>query len=284
MEPVATKILLTKLHKKKVGIRLLTTDRSSQIKRLMRNINIGRRKRGLKPIKHGYDTWHMVKAVTKDLFVASKLKKCRTLACWIKSVRNMYWFCFSACKGNALLLREMVLSIPQHVSGVHHFPENKLFKKCQHEDLSGERTKPWLKPGSLSMKKLVAAIRGRKDCRLKDLEMMTEFQHTSTNENINARHNVYFPKSYAFEHPQAVVRACLTAIDHNHNADRKQKIDVDGDSQYEMVSTRDGLDYKERKVMEPKNTTWRKLILAEVLEVREKIIIFQPHTSPSPAC
>jgi hypothetical protein len=44
---------------------------------------------------------------------------------------------------------------------------------------------------------------------------------------------------------------------------------VDGDSQYEMVSTRDGLDYKERKVMEPKNTTWRKLILAEVLEVSE---------------
>jgi hypothetical protein len=196
----------------------------------MRNINIGRRKRGLKPIKHGYDTWHMVKAVTKDLFVASKLKKCRTLACWIKSVRNMYWFCFSACKGNALLLREMVLSIPQHVSGVHHFPENKLFKKCQHEDLSGERTKPW--------------------------------------------HNVYFPKSYAFEHPQAVVRACLTAIDHNHNADRKQKIDLDGDSQYEMVSTRDGLDYKERKVMEPKDTTWRKKIFAEVLEVRKSLKMF----------
>ncbi len=85
---------------------------------------------------------------------------------------------------------------------------------------------------------------------------------------------LYFPKSYAFKHPQAVVRACLTAIDHNHNADRKQKIDVDGDSQYEMVSTRDGLDYKERKVIEA-NTTWRKLIL-EVLEVREKIIFFQP--------
>jgi hypothetical protein len=46
-----------------------------------------------------------------------------------------------------------------------------------------------------------------------------------------------------------------------------------------MVSTRDGLDYKERKVMEAKNTTWKKLILAEVLEVREKIIFFQP---PSP--
>jgi len=175
------------------------------------------------------------------------------------------------CAQHVLVL---VLSIPQHVSGVHHFPENKLFKKCQHEDLSGERTKPWLKPGSLSMKKLVAAIRGRKDCRLKDLEMMTEFQHTSMNENISTRH-----KSYAFEHPQAVVRACRTAIDHNQKADRKQKIDVDGDSQYGMVSTRDGLDYRERKVMEPKNASWRKLILAEVLEVREKIIFFQPPLS-----
>jgi hypothetical protein len=75
-----------------------------------------------------------------------------------------------------------------------------------------------------------------------------------------------------------VVRACLTAIGHNHNADRKQKIDVDGDSQYEMVSMRDGLDYKERKVLEAKNTTWRKLILAEVLEVRENNI-FQPPLS-----
>jgi hypothetical protein len=274
MEPVATKILLTRLHTKKIGVRVLTTDRSSQIKRLMRSINIGRRRRGLKAIKHCYDCWHMTKAVTKDLFVASKLKKCKTLASWIKSVRNQYWFSFKACKGNALLLREMVLSIPQHVSGVHEFPENKLFKRCLHEELPEDRSKPWLKPGSLSMKKLVAAIRGRKDCRLKDLEMMTEFQHTSWNENINARHNVYLPKSTAFEHPQAVVRACLTAIDHNHNADRKQKKDVDGDSQYEMVSTRDGLDYKERKVMEPKDTTWRKKIFAEVLEVRKSLKMF----------
>lgn len=275
MEPVATKILLTKLHKKKIGIRVLTTDRSSQIKRLMRNINVGRRKRGLTPIKHCYDTWHMVKAVTKDLFVASKLKKCRTLASWIKSVRNMYWFCFSACKGNALLLREMVLSIPKHVSNVHEFPDNKLFKRCQHEELSGERNKPWLKPGSLSMKKLVAAIHGRRDCRLDDLEMMTEFQHTSINESINSVHNVYFPKAYAFEHPQAVVRASLTAIDHNHNVGRKPRKDVDGDTMYTIVSTRDGLDYKDRKVMESKDTTWRKVIMAEVLEVRKKRLAYR---------
>ncbi len=44
---------------------------------------------------------------------------------------------------------------------------------------------------------------------------------------------------------------------------------MDVDSQYKMMSARDGLSYKERKVMEPKDNTWRKKILAEVLEVRE---------------
>jgi hypothetical protein len=81
----------------------------------------------------------------------------------------------------------MILSIPKHISGVHEFPENKLFKRCLHGELPEDRNKPWLKPGSLSMKKLIGAIRGKKDCRLKDLPMMTEFQHTSINESINAR-------------------------------------------------------------------------------------------------
>jgi hypothetical protein len=44
------------------------------------------------------------------------------------------------------------------------------------------------------MKKLNEAIRGKKDCGLKDLAMMTEFQHTSINKNINAKHNTYFRK------------------------------------------------------------------------------------------
>jgi hypothetical protein len=129
----------------------------------------------------------LVKAVVKDCIIAAKLKKCQTLGSWIRSLRNMLWFCFASCKGDPVLLREMILSIPKHISGVHEFPENKVFKRCLHGDLGDDRSKPWLKPGSLSMKKLIGAIRGKKDCRLKDLPMMTEFQHTSINENINAR-------------------------------------------------------------------------------------------------
>jgi transposase-like protein len=100
MEPFATKMLLSRLLKKRVGIRVLTTDHSSLLKRLMRDVNAELRRRGKPGIKHCFDVWHMVKAVTKDLFVASKLKRCQTLCRWIKSVRDMLWYCFTSCKVN----------------------------------------------------------------------------------------------------------------------------------------------------------------------------------------
>jgi hypothetical protein len=275
MEPFATKILLKRLHKKRISLRVCTTDRSSQLKTLMKDINEIRRERGMEPIKHSFDVWHMVKSVTKDLFAASKLKKCQTLGVWIRSVRNMMWHAFSTCRGDALLLREMILSIPQHVSGVHTFPENQLFRRCLHEELTGERNKPWLKEGSLSMKKLIMAIRGHKDSRLRDLEMMTEFQHTGVNESLNALHNVYFTKSTSFGHPQAYVRGCLTAIDHNVNVNRKTALDHDGEKMYTVVSTRDGLVYTAKEVKEPKDTSWRQEILCEVLQVRKRAEIIK---------
>jgi len=266
MEPYSLKILLKRLRKAGIDLRLLTTDRSSQIKSLMKEINELRAIAGLPAIKHCFDIWHMTKSVTKDLFLAAKLKRCQTLGVWIKSIRNMYYHCFKNCKGDPLLLREMILSIPGHVSGVHHFPDNKLYKRCLHPELPSVRSKPWLKEGSLSMKKLVKAIRGHRDSRLKDLECMTEFQHTGPNEWINALHNMYFPKSTSFGPTQSQVRACLTVIDHNKNADRETVLDHDGNKKYIMVVTRDGVEYKEKEVKVPKDTSWRKEICDEVLQ------------------
>jgi hypothetical protein len=180
----------------------------------------------------------------------------------------MMWFAFSSCRGDAELLQEMILSIPKHISGVHIFPENKHFKRCLHGELTGARTKPWLREGSLSVKKLIRALRGNNDARLRDLQMMTHFQHTGTNESINALHNVYLTKSTSFGHPQAYVRACLTAIDHNMNVERKPALDHDGEKRYNVTSTRDGLVFTAKEVKEPKDTSWRKDILGEVLKVR----------------
>jgi hypothetical protein len=190
----AAKLLLGRLCRRKIRVRVLTTDLSSSLKKLLRDVNAELSRRKLPPIKHMYDVWHMVKVVIKDCIIATKLNKCQTLGSWIKSLRNMLWYCFSACKGDPLLLCEMILSIPKHINWVHEFQENKLFNRCLHGELGDDRSKPWLKPGSLIMKKLNEAIRGKKDCRLKDLAMMTEFQHTSINKNINAKHNTYFSR------------------------------------------------------------------------------------------
>jgi hypothetical protein len=266
MEAFATKILLSRLHKEKISIWVCTTDRSGQLKTLLKDVNRAREQRNLPPIKHCFDTWHYVKSVSKDLCAASKLKKCAALSCWIRSVRNMMWYSFAECHGNAELLEEMILSIIGHVADIHSFPDNRLFKRCLHGDLPTDRSKPWLKQGSLSMKKLVLAIRGNKDCRIKDLQFMTEFQHTGTNEQINNLHNVYLPKSCSFGHKQAIVRACLTAIDHNCNVDRKPAVDEDGEERYNVVNSRDGQIWTAKVVKEPKSTAWRQEILHEVLE------------------
>jgi hypothetical protein len=99
----------------------------------------------MKTIKHSFDIWHFIKAVIKDIFAASKQKKCVTLGDWIPSIKNMMWYSFAECNGNPELLEEMLLSIPHHLANVHVFPENKLFTRCLHGDLDPDRDKPWLK-------------------------------------------------------------------------------------------------------------------------------------------
>jgi hypothetical protein len=83
---------------------------------------------------------------------------------------------------------------------------------------------------------------------------------------------VYLPKCNSYGHPQAHIRGCLTAIDHNYNADRQPLLDHDGEEMYNVVSTRDGLVYTAKTIKEPKNTQWRKEILSEVLQVRIKFV------------
>jgi solute carrier family 8 (sodium/calcium exchanger) len=266
MEPFAAKMLLIRLHKKKINVRVCTTDRSGALKNLFRDVNREREKRDLPPIKHCFDSWHFVKSVAKDIWKAAKLKKCIALSCWIRSVKNMIWYGVSSCGGSSEMLMEMILSIPKHVAGIHTFPENRLFKQCLHGPLPNEHDKPWLKESSMAMKKLVLAIRGHRDCRLKDLQHMTEFQHTSINEQLNHIHNIYLPKSVSFGPQQARVRGCLTAIDHNSNVNRPAKKDRDGEDQYTVTVSRDGQAYTAKPVKEAKNTEWRMEIMEEVVE------------------
>jgi transposase-like protein len=61
METFAAKLLLGRLIRKKIGVRVLTTDRSSSLKKLLRDLNAQLRTRKLVPIKHCFDIWHIGK-------------------------------------------------------------------------------------------------------------------------------------------------------------------------------------------------------------------------------
>jgi transposase-like protein len=65
MEPFAAKLLLGRLIRKKIGVRVLTTDRSSSLKKLLRDVNAHLRTRKLMPIKHSFDIWHIGKLQPK---------------------------------------------------------------------------------------------------------------------------------------------------------------------------------------------------------------------------
>jgi hypothetical protein len=69
METFAAKHLLGRMLRKKIGIRVLTTDRSSSIKKLLRDINAELRRRKLAPIKHCFDVWHIGKLLHLPVFV-----------------------------------------------------------------------------------------------------------------------------------------------------------------------------------------------------------------------
>ena len=119
----------------------VSTDSHPQIKKYMREEQ--------KDKKHHIDPWHAIKNVTKKLYASSKKKGCEKLSQWIPSITNHFWWSIETCDGDADILKEKWLSITNHVVNRHEFPNNKVFKKCEHGVLDDSaRRKKWLKPGS----------------------------------------------------------------------------------------------------------------------------------------
>ena len=82
---------------------------------------------------------------------------------WVASITNMLWYSFATSigikklvyfsselevAGNHQLLQEKILSIPEHITNNHKFPDNNEHKMCNHPVLTG-RSKKWLGKESL---------------------------------------------------------------------------------------------------------------------------------------
>ena len=51
--------------------------------------------------------------------------------------------------GDAVLLREKLLSITSHLTNKHTFTENSQYKACSHGEVEATDEKPWLEEDSL---------------------------------------------------------------------------------------------------------------------------------------
>ena len=136
--------LLKGLKKDGVKIDIISTDKHTQIRKLMRvdpDFNI---------MKHQFDPWHIAKGICKKLNLAAKKKSREALLEWIPSIVNHFWWSVTTCDKNPQLLYEKFASVIYHTVNKHEWGGCKLFKKYEHEPLTIEQqaTKNWLKEGS----------------------------------------------------------------------------------------------------------------------------------------
>ena len=222
MEPYAAKTILLHLtHEFGLKIDSITTDRSTTMRSMIKGLS-----KEL-PVLHGpltqyFDIWHNIKGIKKDVYAASQLKSCQILELWSSSITNMLWYSFGTSIDNPEMIEEKIYSILGHIANEHTFEGNRFLKHCEHDPLplDGNRTKPWVKKGTPPWNKVKAALEGKDGSRISDIPMMAGFTHTGDIEQY--LHNKYAPKNTYFSHKSMLVRAALTAMDHNINADRSQ--------------------------------------------------------------
>ena len=166
----------------------------------------------------------MAKSEVKQLTQKGKLKHCERLLPWIQSISNHLWWAVQTCNGDAQLLTEKWTSIVYHVSNVHEWNggKNSKFNKCVHLTLSVEEqhSKKWLRSGSLVHSTIKNVVCNKN--LLRDIKMLTSFQHTGALEVFYSLLLKYCPKRQHFSYKGMQARIELAILDHNYNIKRKQ--------------------------------------------------------------
>lgn len=150
----------------------------------------------------------------------------------------MLWWSLDTSKGDPDLAREKIQSILQHTTDKHSFSFLTLFPKCLHGPITVVR--PWIIAASVAFQKLKLAIFGKDNKNLMDIKHYAECLQTSDIESFNSLILKYANKTYSYSWLGMFVRTCVAAIDWNHNADRPQKKDANGNLLYRIKKDRFG--------------------------------------------
>ena len=136
MEKEGLRRLLLRLRRDGLNVSLLATDRSPQIRAMMR--------REFPTIKHQFDIWHFAKSVTKKLHKSSKKKDYATLRQWIPAIETHLWWSASNCNRDPKVLRKKWTSVVHHITDKHTWTGNEVFHQCEHGVLPDADQIAWL--------------------------------------------------------------------------------------------------------------------------------------------
>ena len=168
MEREGLRNLLTRLDDAPFNISQVATDRSAQIKAMMRD-DFGH-------IAHQFDVWHFAKSIVKKLTKATTKKEMEMLRNWIPSISNHLWWCSQTCGGSSTIIVEKWVSLVHHIANKHAWVDAKHFMACEHECLTEDESRQWLSPGSEQHQALTKIVTDK--TVLRDIEKLTDFSHT----------------------------------------------------------------------------------------------------------
>ena len=264
MEEQGLVSVLKKLSQENVSIESFTTDRYPQIRKHLRENS---------DIRHQFDIWHAAKSLRLKLTNAAKLKANAELQAWIKSIDNHFWWCCLTCNGNLDELKEKWLSLLSHICGFHDFPNNKIFKRCEHGDIERE----WLSPTSssfITLKKITT-----EKLFFSDMQYFTDFLHTGNLEVFHSLLLKYWPKRLHFSFHGMIARTQLAILHFNQAMKSEQAVTKDRISRYKHQFSK----ITKKYVIKPINNAPEKLYIEHLIsEVINAATINELHKPISP--
>lgn len=163
-------------------------------------------------VDHQFNVRRYAKRILKKLRAASRSRFCESIRPWIRTMYDHFLWSVQTSEHNADLLREKWLSVLHHIVNEHCWEQGRLYKQCEHEDLSQktERETLWLKPGSPSFQKVQQIVSDPQ--LIEDLKHLTWNCHTMDHSHV-LKFRTSGPHSGISD---IVTRMKLAALRHNH--------------------------------------------------------------------
>ena len=177
------------------------------------------------------------------------------LQAWIKSIDNHFWWCCLTCNGNLDELKEKWLSLLSHICGFHDFPNNKIFKRCEHGDIERE----WLSPTSssfITLKKITT-----EKLFFSDMQYFTDFLHTGNLEVFHSLLLKYCPKRLHFSFHGMIARTQLAILHFNQAMKSEQAVTRDRIPRYKHQFSK----ITKKYVIKPINNAPEKLYIEHLI-------------------